>query len=229
MISIVTCIVILLVTANVTFLDAFSVQNNSFLRLTTHAHDYYHGGSSSHQVSYNRVHHSSPLLSSIYANTEAHQDLEKSKGPVKISLSAIRASIRATTGFSLTATRTALRTMTGVSVTSIVKAIVGVFKPWMRYFFQPFLILYYVPLTSMKYFVGTTKTSRAEQLAAHEKLVEGWKDAIREAEGKLNGEFPLHVSDDGTIETKMNMQREDISECIVSAIEQRYEEDSTAA
>jgi hypothetical protein len=117
--------------------------------------------------------------------------------------------------------------MTGVSVTSIVKHIVGIFKPWMRYFLQPFLILYYVPLTSMKYFIGTTKTSRAEQLAAHEKIVEGWKDAIRAAEEKLDDEFPLHVSEDGSIETKKSMQKEDISEFIVSAIEQQYEDDST--
>lgn len=221
---------VLLLTFHMIALDAFSVQSNSFHRLT-------HTQSKtmdctrtlqtlgSHQV-YNRFHRSAPLLSSIYANTVVQHDPERKKGPVRLSLSAIRGSIRATTGLSLTATRTALRTMTGVSVTSIVKHIVGIFKPWMRYFFQPFLILYYVPLTSMKYFIGTTKTSRAEQLAAHEKLVEGWKDAIRVAEEKLDDEFPLHVSEDGTIETKKNMQKEDISEFIVSAIEQQYEDKS---
>jgi DNA-directed RNA polymerase subunit K/omega len=79
----------------------------------------------------------------------------------------------------------------------------------------------------MKYFIGTTKTYRAEQLAAHEKLVEGWKDAIRAAEEKLDDQFPLHVSEDGTIQIKSDILKEDIPGYIVSAIERQYAEQST--
>jgi len=118
-----------------------------------------------------------------------------------ISLSAIRQSFRTTTGLSLTATRTALRGLTGVSVTASMRMLFGVFPPWFRYFLQPFFILYYTPLMIVKCFLlGSTKTSKEEALAAHEKVIEGWKDAIRAAE-QMQEYFPLHVSDEGKIES----------------------------
>jgi len=46
----------------------------------------------------------------------------------------------------------------------------------------------------MKYFLlGSTKTSKKEALASHEKIVEGWKDAIRAAE-QAQEYWPLHVT-----------------------------------
>lgn len=110
-----------------------------------------------------------------------------------VSMTAIRKSIRTTTGLSLTATRTALRTLTGVSVTATMKNLFGIFPPWFRYFLQPLFIVYYTPLMILKYFIGSTKTAKREAFAAHEKIVEGWKDAIRAAE--VAQEFwPLHVT-----------------------------------
>ncbi len=45
----------------------------------------------------------------------------------------------------------------------------------------------------LKYFIGSTKTSKMEAYAAHEKVIEGWKDAIRAAEVAQDF-WPLHIS-----------------------------------
>jgi len=120
------------------------------------------------------------------------------------SLTAFRASARAATGFSLTALRATLRAATGVSVTGTMKAVLGVFPTWFRYFLQPFLILYYTPLMIMRSWVGPTRTSRQEALKAHEKFVEGWKDAVQVAEGAQEGGYwPIHVDEDGNIQAAL--------------------------
>lgn len=45
----------------------------------------------------------------------------------------------------------------------------------------------------LKYFIGSTKTSKKEAYAAHEKVIEGWKDAIRAAEVAQDF-WPLHIT-----------------------------------
>mmetsp|Transcript_465 Transcript_465/g.511 ORF Transcript_465/g.511 Transcript_465/m.511 type:complete len:191 (+) Transcript_465:274-846(+) len=148
-----------------------------------------------------------PLMSTLHALEEKNDDEFSSKptygGLVRqmtgFSLSAMRASIRATTGLSLTASRTALRLFTGISATSILKTIASVFPPWFRYFLQPLFIIYYTPLMVLKYFIGSTKSEKEEAFAAHEKVIEGWKDAIRASE-QAQENFALHVNEDGTIE-----------------------------
>lgn len=53
--------------------------------------------------------------------------------------------------------------------------------------------MYYTPLMILKYFIGSHKNAKKEAFAAHEKIVEGWKDAIRAAE--VAQEFwPLHIT-----------------------------------
>jgi len=117
-----------------------------------------------------------------------------------LSLSALRGTLRASTGFSLTAARTASRGLTGVSVTKIIKSLTAIFPSSIRYFMQPFFILYFTPIMILKNLCDSP--ARAERLAAHEKLVEGWKDAIKQAENLQNGKYwPIRVNVDGEIET----------------------------
>lgn len=139
-----------------------------------------------------------------------------------ISLTALRASLRATTGFSLTALRTTLRTLTGVSITGVVKRCVGLLPPWFRYFLQPFLILYYVPLLVLREMVGSTETSKKEASEEHEKLVNYWKDAIQLAETR-SASWPLHVKMDGTLEYDLDDDR--MNDVIVEAIEMKHMEE----
>ena len=53
--------------------------------------------------------------------------------------------------------------------------------------------MYYTPLMILKYYIGSTKGSKQEALAAHETVIEGWKDAIRAAEVAQES-LPLHVT-----------------------------------
>jgi hypothetical protein len=134
-----------------------------------------------------------------------------------LSLTVIRKSIRTTTGLSITAFRTALRGLTGVSVTGSMKMLFGIFPPKFRYFLQPFFIMYYTPLMIIKYFIGSTKTSKEEAYAAHELIVEGWKDAIQAAE-VVQESWPLHVTDDGNIES-LTPQSVPITDAIVESLD----------
>lgn len=133
------------------------------------------------------------------------------------SLSTARASIRATTGLSLTVSRTTLRGLTGVSMTGLMEKAIGLFPAWFRYFLQPFLVMYYTPLMILKGLLGPTKTAKEEALAAHERVIEGWKDAIMAAE-QVQENWPLHVTDDGRIES-LTPQSTNIEEAIVNSLD----------
>lgn len=134
-----------------------------------------------------------------------------------LSMTAIRKSVRTTTGLSITALRTTLRGLTGVSVNASLKTLFGVFPPWFRYFLQPFFIMYYTPLMICKYFIGSKKGAKEDALASHEKIVEGWKDAIKAAE--LAQDFwPLHVTEDGKIES-LTPQSVPVNDIIVESLD----------
>jgi len=112
------------------------------------------------------------------------------------SVSAIRASLRVSTGFSLTAARLALRGFTGGVVTKTMKHFTAIFPSQVRYFMQPFLILYFTPVMILKSLADRPK-DYTQRLASHEKLLNGWKSAVRRAERvqNTNGNYwPVHVN-----------------------------------
>jgi len=52
----------------------------------------------------------------------------------------------------------------------------------------------------LRAWIGPTNTSKAEARAAHERIVNGWKDAIQVAERANGGGYwPIHVDDEGNI------------------------------
>jgi len=135
------------------------------------------------------------LSSALYASSVSEQGNELSDESNKVGIfSSIRGAIRQTTGLSLTTTRAACRAATGISISSLFARVLSIFPLILRFFFQPFLIIYYTPLFLARAFVGPSKDYKAEQQAAHEKLVQGWRDAVVAAE-KLNegGYWPVHV------------------------------------
>lgn len=116
------------------------------------------------------------------------------------SISAIRASLRVSTGFSLTAARLALRGFTGGIVTKTMKQFTAIFPSSVRYFMQPFLILYFTPIMILKSLCDRPK-HYTERLASHQNLLNGWKNAVRRAERVQNGDYwPVHVNARGDIE-----------------------------
>ena len=116
------------------------------------------------------------------------------------SLTTLRATLRAATGFSLTASRAALRTATGISLSGVisnsVRRILDVLSPSMRYFLQPFLIAYYVPLLTVRYWlVGPNRAYVEEGRAGHERIVESWRKAVGAAEkANAGGYWPVHLN-----------------------------------
>jgi len=112
------------------------------------------------------------------------------------SMSALRLSLHA----SISAARLTLRGFTGGIVTKTMKRVTAIFPTGIRYFMQPFLILYFTPIMVLKSLCDRPKNYN-EDLAAHEKLVQGWTNAVERAERVQNGEYwPVHINADGAIE-----------------------------
>lgn len=157
------------------------------------------------------------------AETLAKPSIRRELGKLTgVSFSAVRATLRKTTGISLTAIRTFLRALTGVSISRTVKSLVGLLPPWFRYFLQPFLVFYYVPLLILKGLVGSTSTSKQEAMASHLKLVEYYKEAVKLANSK-DSEFPIHMVEDGTF--TYDLKDGNMNDALVRAIQMKHLEE----
>jgi hypothetical protein len=147
----------------------------------------------------------------------------------------LRASLRKATGFSLTALRATCRAATGISFSAVylatlaaagnwirqtTKFVLSIFPPWARYFVQPFLILYYVPIFVLRNVTGPT---RQQARKTHEAVLDSWKDAIQRADEKVSY-WPLHVNEDGNIVS--DISEIDLNEAVEESIEVARDEDS---
>ena len=171
-----------------------------------------------------------PLHEAKAENNEPANNQDK-KGP----FSALRTSLRKATGFSLTALRTTCRAATGMSLTAIylttlaatgnwirqaTKFVLSIFPPWARYFVQPFLILYYVPIFILRNITGPT---RRRALKTHEAVLDSWKDAVQKADETV-AYWPIHVDEEGHFES--DMSELDMREGVMESIEVAREEES---
>jgi hypothetical protein len=147
----------------------------------------------------------------------------------------VRQRLRAITGFSLTALRTTIRTATGLSATAIyatslaatgswirqaMKVLLDVFPSWFRYFLQPFLVLYYVPLFILRNVAGPTRSNAKRK---HELIMESWKEAVETAD-KTRADWPLHVHN-GVFET--DGDGVDVNEAVAEAVQISFEAQET--
>ena len=132
----------------------------------------------------------------------------------KSAIQTVRDELRKLTGFSFTVFRKTLRGITGISLTAIYAStvaatglwirkitsiILSVFPSGFRYFLQPFLVAYYVPLFILRSLTGPV---RKRARAKHEQVVDAWKDAVEYAEQiEQDGYWPVTVSpNDGYFE-----------------------------
>ena len=97
-----------------------------------------------------------------------------------------RSKLRQLTGFSLTAIRSTLRAATGISlsqsISGILRRLLSILSPSLRYFLQPFLIMYYTPLMIIRYWVvGPSDQYVEDSRKSHEKVVDGWRRAVEAA------------------------------------------------
>ena len=161
---------------------------------------------------------------------KSHSTLYKaasSEDPSEKKENSLRISLRKATGFSLTALRKTCRAATGISLSAIylatvaatgewirqtTKFVLSIFPPWARYFVQPFLILYYVPIFILRNLTGPTRT-RAEK--THEAVLDSWKDAVQKADDTV-AYWPIHVDEEGIYS---DMNEIDIREGVVESIE----------
>lgn len=154
------------------------------------------------------------------------------------SLTALRTTLRTATGFSWTALRTTCRAATGISFTAIylttlaatgnwirqtTKFVLSIFPPWARYFVQPFLILYYVPIFILRNLTGPTRR-RARK--THEAVLDSWKDAVQKADDKV-AYWPIHVDAEGNFESDMGEL--DMRDGVMESIEVAKDEAATSS
>ena len=128
----------------------------------------------------------------------------------------LRSRMRKLTGFSLTALRLTLRTATGISLSAVYASMLAVTGQWIRqtmkfllslipapirYFLQPFLILYYAPLFIIKNLAHP-------QNEKHEAFIDGWKQAVQIAD-ETSANWPIHINENGDFEaeTGVNMEQ----------------------
>mmetsp|Transcript_25242 Transcript_25242/g.35591 ORF Transcript_25242/g.35591 Transcript_25242/m.35591 type:complete len:280 (-) Transcript_25242:52-891(-) len=160
--------------------------------------------------------------------------------------SSLRTRLRTLTGFSWTALRTTLRTTTGISLTAIrltvgattsrvvsqtMKFCLSIFPAWARYFVQPFLVLYYWPLLTIKSLCSHQTRQYQEQQHHHDVILEKWKQAIQIAEQKAtaatasaNAKWPVHVDEEtGNIITSTASNNEDIDTIITNGVAESVE------
>jgi len=160
----------------------------------------------------------------------------------------LRDRLRQVTGFSFTAFRATLRGITGISLTAIyasavastsffvrnaMKVVLSVFPSWFRYFLQPFLVMYYVPLFIIR---GSLGPSVKDRRVGHEHLVESWRSAVQAAEEAQHGGYwPVHVNEDGKIiavrppDPDSNDSDVDIADAVADSVELSMEkEDETS-
>jgi hypothetical protein len=96
------------------------------------------------------------------------------------------------------------------------KVFLGIFPTWLRYFVQPFLVLYYVPLFVLR---GLAGPARATAQRKHEFFLESWKQAVNEADQLTSG-WPLHVQD-GVFEK--DFDELDVNDAVAEAVEISFE------
>jgi len=101
------------------------------------------------------------------------------------------------------------------------KVVLGVFPAWLRYFAQPFLVLYYVPLFVIRSLTPSSK-QRNDQ-ARHEAFVRSWKEAVEMADEK-SSYWPLHVTQDGDFQP--DLSEIDVNEAVAEALDVALEEET---
>ena len=102
------------------------------------------------------------------------------------------------------------------------KVILSIFPAWLRYFVQPFLVLYYVPLFVLRNLSSPSSASIKQGVSKHEAFVQSWKQAVETADEK-SSYWPLHVSTDGDFEK--DLSELDVNEAVAASLEVAMEED----
>jgi hypothetical protein len=123
-----------------------------------------------------------------------------------VSLTALRATMRAATGISSTAIYASALAASGVWIRTVMKTMLAPFPASVRFFLQFFLVLYYAPLYIVRNLTGPTRKNARKK---REEFLEGWNDAVKAAEIKSTS-WPLDIdTQDGFIDA--DFERVDVN------------------
>jgi hypothetical protein len=80
------------------------------------------------------------------------------------------------------------------------KIILDLFPAWARYFAQPFLVMYYVPLFVLR---SLSAPRQREGMRKHVALVDSWKQAVAVAD-QSTSYWPIHLNRNGELEKDLS-------------------------
>lgn len=165
----------------------------------------------------------SPFLNMMYFSSSL--DAKESQDTFE---SSVRTRLRKWTGFSLTALRATMRAATGISLTAVyastiavsglwirqtMKFILDLFPSWARYFAQPFLVMYYVPLFMLR---NLSAPRRGERMQNHVVLVDSWKQAVAITD-QSTSYWPIHLNANGELEK--DLAELDLVDAVAESVE----------
>ncbi|GKY94666.1 hypothetical protein MPSEU_000432000 [Mayamaea pseudoterrestris] len=104
------------------------------------------------------------------------------------------------TGISATAIYTSAVALSGAWIRTIMALVLNIWPTWLRYFVQPFLVLYYAPLLILRNLAGP---NRSNARRSHDHFVEGWKRAVQVADGSTQY-WPVHVNSANELESDIS-------------------------
>jgi hypothetical protein len=121
--------------------------------------------------------------------------------------------MRAATGISLTAVYASTIAVSGMWIRQTMKVILDLFPSWARYFAQPFLVMYYVPLFVLR---NLSAPRQKERMQKHVVLVDSWKQAVAVAD-QSTSYWPIHLNQSGDLEK--DLAELDLVDAVAESVE----------
>jgi hypothetical protein len=183
----------------------FLVDVCSFLSPSAKRKSYHTPNTPAYSIHHQQIKNSIKICSTSSVDINVDTSADKGRTSVRsqvrkmtgFSWTALRATMRAATGISLTALYVSAVAVSGAWIRQLMRIILEIFPTWARYFVQPFLVMYYVPLFMLR---SVTAPKRRHQKQAHDTLVESWKQSVKVAENN-NSYWPIHLNENGELET----------------------------
>jgi hypothetical protein len=169
--------------------------NNRFLFMTSSLMDNTESGTTAKMAATNANQDDQDINSNNSNNSSNNNSLRSSlRRLTGFSLTAFRATMRAATGISLTAVYASTVAATSALVRNTMTMILSPLPPWMRYFLQPLLILYYVPLFVLRSVTGPTGKQARETHDLFLLQKSSWQSAVDKADQKVESYWPTNTS-----------------------------------
>jgi hypothetical protein len=180
-----------------------------------------------------------PVSSTSTSSTKNNNIRQRMKEITGFSLTAFRSSARAITGISASAIYSSTAVATSFYIRQVLKFILQLCPPALRYFLQPFLVLYFVPLFILRTITNQSRFREEDldeqdsstinstwQEKQHESFVTAWKQAVKKADTSTSY-WPIHV-DSSTDDFYKDYDELPINDAILESIAVASEKEQLA-